>query len=45
MTKQVDTEKYLEFVKGVTSQPSTDLAALLSRITDLDVECDADVPR
>ena len=45
MTKQVDTEKYLEFVKGVTSPPSTALAALLSRITDLDVECDADVPR
>ena len=41
----VDTEKYLDFVAGVTSQPSTDLAALLSRITDLDVECDADVPR
>ena len=41
----VDTEKYLDFVAGVTSQPRTDLAALLSRITDLDVECDADVPR
>ena len=45
MTKQVDTEKYLDFVAGVTSKPSTDLPALLSRITDLDVECDADVPR
>ena len=31
----VDTEKYLDFVNGVTSFPST----------DLDVECDADVPR
>ena len=41
----VDTNKYLDFVTGVTSLPSTDLAALLSRITDLDVECDADVPR
>ena len=41
----VDTEKYLDFVAGVTSKPSTDLPALLSRITDLDVECDADVPR
>ena len=41
----VDIEKYLDFVAGVTSKPSTDLPALLSRITDLDVECDADVPR
>ena len=41
----VDTEKYLEFVTGVTSIPSTDLAALLSRITDLDVQDDADIPR
>ena len=29
----------------VTSLPSTDLAALLSRITELDIEQDADVPR
>ena len=29
----VDTEKYLEFVQEVTSAPSTDLAAVLSRIT------------
>ena len=41
----VDTEKYLEFVHEVTSLPSTDLAALLSRITELDIEQDADVPR
>ena len=41
----VDTEKYLDFVTEVTSLPSTDLAALLSRITALDVENDADVPR
>ena len=41
----VDTEKYLDFVAEVTSKPSTDLPALLSRITDLDVECDADIPR
>ena len=38
-------EKYLDFVAGVTSKPSSDLPTLLSRITDLDVECDADVPR
>ena len=41
----VDTEKYLEFVQEVTSAPSTALAALLSRITELDIEQDADVPR
>ena len=40
----VDTERYLDFVAGVTSQPSTDLPTLLSRITDLDVGDDADVP-
>ena len=45
MTKQVDTNKYLDFVTGVTSLPSTDLAALLARLTALDVEVDADVPR
>ena len=41
----VDTEKYLDFVSGVTSFPSTDLAALLARATELDVEGDCDVPR
>ena len=41
----VDTNKYLDFVTGVTSLPSTDLPALLSRITELDIEQDADVPR
>ena len=41
----VDTEKYLDFVYGVTSFPSTDLAALLARATELDLENDADVPR
>ena len=41
----VETNKYLDFVTEVTSLPSTDLAALLSRITELDIENDADVPR
>ena len=41
----VDTEKYLDFVAGVTSQPSTDLPTLLSRMTELDVSDDADIPR
>ena len=45
MTKEVDLKKYIEFVYGVTSQPSTDLPTLLSRITDLDVGDDADIPR
>ena len=41
----VDTEKYLDFVAGVTSPASTDLTALLSRITQLDCTDSADVPR
>ena len=41
----VDTEKYLEFVSGVTSDPSKDIAQLFRRMTDLEVEQDADVPR
>ena len=41
----VDTKKYLDFVTGVTSLASTDVAALIARITSLDVEHDADVPR
>ena len=41
----VDTEKYLEFVTEVTSFPSKDLAALLSRITELELDYDADIPR
>ena len=41
----VDTEKYLEFVDGVTSDPSKDLAHLLRRISELEVEDDCDVPR
>ena len=40
----VDTEKYLEFVDGVTSDPSKDLAYLLRRISELEVEQDCDVP-
>ena len=41
----VDTQKYLEFVEGVTSAPSTNLAALLSRITELELDYDANVPK
>ena len=45
MKKNVDTEKYLDFVAGVTSPASTDLTTLLSRITQLDCADSADVPR
>ena len=41
----VDTEKYLEFVSEVTSDPSKDIAQLFRRMTDLDVVQDADIPR
>ena len=36
MTK-VDTEKYVEFVKGVTSEPSLDYGAMGSRLAELEV--------
>ena len=39
----VDTEKYLDFVDGVTSEPSKDFAMLLKRVTELEVEDDCDV--
>ena len=41
----VDTEKYLDFVSEVTSDPSKDIAQLFRRMTDLEVGQDADVPR
>ena len=41
----VDTERYLDFVAGVTSPARSKLPELLSRITSLDIENDADVPR
>ena len=40
----VDTEKYLEFDDGVTSDPSRDFAMLLKRMTELEVEQDCDIP-
>ena len=40
----VDTEKYLDFVEGVTSEPSKDFAMLLKSLTELEVESDCDVP-
>ena len=41
----VDTEKYLEFVYGVTSQESLDYAALLSRTNKLELEDDCNIPQ
>ena len=45
MTKQVDTEKYLEFVEGVTSNESLNYAALLSRLNNLELEHDCNIPQ
>lgn len=45
MTKVIDTNKYIEFVRQTTSPASSDLAQLLSRITELEASDDADVPR
>jgi len=42
MTK-VDTEKYIEFVKEVTSEPSLDYAAFLARTNSLEIENDCNV--
>ena len=39
----VDTEKYLEFVDGVTSPASSNFHDLLRRVTELEVENDCDV--
>ena len=36
MTKQVDTDKYLEFVNGVTSEPSKDHEAFIYRLQELE---------
>ena len=40
----VDTEKYLEFVDGVTSPASSNFADLFTRLTELEASDDADVP-
>ena len=39
----VDTEKYVEFVRGVTSQESLDYAALLARTNKLELEDDCNI--
>jgi NTP pyrophosphatase (non-canonical NTP hydrolase) len=45
MTQVIDTNKYIEFVRQTTSPASSDLAALLARIAELETSTDADVPR
>ena len=39
----VDTKKYIEFVKGVTSDPSLDYAAFLTRTNSLELQEDCNV--
>ena len=41
-SKEVDLKKYIEFVYGLTSAPSTDYVALVKRLNELEAE-DADV--
>ena len=45
MTKQIDSDKYIEFVRQTTSPASSDIAELMRRLTELEIENDADVPR
>ena len=40
---KVDTKKYLDFVKGVTSEPSLDWPVLASRLSELEVTADCNV--
>jgi NTP pyrophosphatase (non-canonical NTP hydrolase) len=44
MTKKIDTEKYLDFVRQTTSQPSSNFGLFLARMTELEVQ-DCDIPR
>ena len=41
----IDTKKYIEFVRETTSPASSDFAALVSRLTELEITHDADVSR
>jgi NTP pyrophosphatase (non-canonical NTP hydrolase) len=43
--KVIDSDKYIEFVRQTTSPASSDFAALLARMTELEAANDADVPR
>lgn len=44
MSQEIDSKKYIEFVRQTTSPASNDFAALLSRLTELETQ-DADVSR
>ena len=41
----IDTKKYIEFVRETTSPASSDFAALVTRLTELEITHDADVSR
>jgi len=41
----IDTKKYIEFVRETTSPASSDFAALVTRLTELEITYDADVSR
>ena len=41
----VDTERYLDFVEGVTSAESLNYAALLTRLNSLELEDECNVPQ
>lgn len=45
MTQIIDTNKYIEFVRQTTSPASSNIAELISRISELEASTDADVPR
>jgi NTP pyrophosphatase (non-canonical NTP hydrolase) len=45
MTQVIDTNKYIEFVRQTTSPASSNYADLVSSLSQLEVEFDADVPR
>jgi NTP pyrophosphatase (non-canonical NTP hydrolase) len=45
MTQVIDTNKYIEFVRQTTSPASTNYGDLISRLSQLEVEYDVDVPR
>lgn len=44
MTQEIDTKKYIEFVRQTTSAPSSNIESLNKRISDLD-STGADIPR
>ena len=43
--KVIDSNKYIDFVRQTTSPASTNYADLISRLSQLEVESDVDVPR